>query len=52
MIVPMKKVSIVVMEKDREASLEKLREVGVLHLEKKKVFSDSLSVLMIRQAEL
>ena len=35
MIVPMKKVSCVVMDKDRENSLIKLREAGVLHLEKK-----------------
>ncbi|MDR2633623.1 MAG: V-type ATP synthase subunit I [Treponema sp.] len=46
MIVPMKKVSLVVMDKTREASLEKLREVGVVHLEKRAVASDILSVLL------
>ncbi|GHV68436.1 V-type ATP synthase subunit I [Spirochaetia bacterium] len=52
MIVPMKKVSLVVMEKARQASLEMLREVGVVHLEKKKVVSDSLSKLLERRSEL
>jgi V/A-type H+-transporting ATPase subunit I len=52
MIVPMKKVSLVVMEREREASLEKLREVGVLHLEKKSVFSDVLSKLLDERARL
>jgi V/A-type H+-transporting ATPase subunit I len=51
MIVPMKKVSLVVMEKDHETSLEKLREVGVLHLEKKDVFSDNLSNLLEKKAK-
>ncbi|MDL2228873.1 V-type ATP synthase subunit I [Treponema sp. OttesenSCG-928-L16] len=46
MIVPMKKVSLVVMEKTREASLEKLREVGVVHLERKSVSSDALASLL------
>jgi V/A-type H+-transporting ATPase subunit I len=51
MIVPMKKVSLVVMEKSREASLEKLREAGVLHLEKRNVRSDALSKLLDRKAK-
>jgi len=38
MIVPMKKVSLVVLNKDREASLKKLREIGLIHLEKKDGF--------------
>lgn len=42
MIVPMKKVSLVVMNHDREASLQKLRELGVVHLEKKTVESEKL----------
>ncbi|MDR0879041.1 MAG: V-type ATP synthase subunit I, partial [Treponema sp.] len=46
MIVPMKKVSLVVMDKDREASLEKLREMGLLHLERKTVSSESLTKLL------
>ena len=33
MIVPMKKVSIVLLDKDRKASLKSLRRAGVLHLE-------------------
>ena len=33
MIVPMKKVSLVILSKDRRASLEKLKELGVVHLE-------------------
>ncbi|MDR2631678.1 MAG: V-type ATP synthase subunit I [Spirochaetaceae bacterium] len=47
----MKKVSLVVMEKSREASLEKLREAGVLHLEKRNVRSDALSKLLDRKAK-
>ena len=42
MIVPMKKVSLVVMDKAREVSLEQLRELGVVHLEKKNVQSSPL----------
>jgi V/A-type H+-transporting ATPase subunit I len=51
MIVPMKKVSLVVMEKNREVSLEKLREAGVLHLEKRNVRSDALTRLLDRKAK-
>ncbi|MDR0589618.1 MAG: V-type ATP synthase subunit I [Spirochaetaceae bacterium] len=51
MIVPMKKVSLVVMEKSRESSLEKLREAGVLHLEKRNVRSDELTRLLDRKAK-
>ncbi|MDR1302118.1 MAG: V-type ATP synthase subunit I [Treponema sp.] len=51
MIVPMKKVSLVVMDKTREASLEKLREVGLVHLEKRSVTSDALSALLDRKAK-
>jgi V/A-type H+-transporting ATPase subunit I len=40
------------MERDRAASLEKIRETGVLHLAKKNVSSDSLSLLLNRRAEL
>ncbi|MDR2480581.1 MAG: hypothetical protein LBD48_14885 [Treponema sp.] len=46
----MKKVSLVVMEREREVSLEGLREVGVLHLEKKNVASDALAKLLDRRA--
>ena len=33
MIVQMKKVSIVVLNKERRKALEKLKEIGVVHLE-------------------
>ncbi len=33
MIVPMKKVSLVILEKDRKVSLRRLRDLGVMHLE-------------------
>ncbi len=33
MIVPMQKAAIILMEKDAESALEKLRQLGVLHLE-------------------
>jgi V/A-type H+-transporting ATPase subunit I len=46
MIVPMDKVSLVVMDKEKQAALEKLRELGVLHLERKQVQSDALSRLL------
>ena len=52
MIVPMKKVSLVVLDKDREASLKKLREIGVVHLEKKSASSENLSRLLDRKAKL
>jgi V/A-type H+-transporting ATPase subunit I len=42
----MKKISLVVMNKSREASLESLREIGVLHLEKRNVTSAELSLLL------
>jgi V/A-type H+-transporting ATPase subunit I len=47
----MKKVTVVVMDKYRDASLEKLRELGILHLEKKTVSSDRLSALLDRKAK-
>jgi V/A-type H+-transporting ATPase subunit I len=47
----MKKVSLVVLDKDREASLKKLREIGVVHLEKKNVSSENLSKLLDRKAK-
>ena len=52
MIVPMKKVSLVLMDKYREESLIKLREAGVLHIEQKKVSSDSLSRLLEKKAKI
>ena len=49
MIVPMKKISLVVMDKHRERALEKLRELGVMHLESRNVVSDALSGLLDRK---
>ncbi|MDR2536666.1 MAG: V-type ATP synthase subunit I, partial [Treponema sp.] len=48
----MKKVSIVVTDKTRDTSLEKLRELGVVHLEKRNVSSDNLSKLLDRKAKI
>ena len=39
------------MDKDREASLKKLRELGVIHLEKKTVSSDVLGRLLERKTK-
>ena len=52
MIVPMKKVSVVVLDKYREESLKKLREVGVVHPEKKRVSSDALTELLDQKARI
>jgi len=52
MIVPMKKISLVVLDKHREESLKKLREIGVVHLSKKSVSSDALSKLLDRKAKM
>ncbi|MDR2111454.1 MAG: V-type ATP synthase subunit I [Spirochaetaceae bacterium] len=49
MIVPMKKVSLVVMDKAREVSLERLRDLGVMHLEKKNVQSEALTKVLERR---
>ncbi|RKX73823.1 MAG: hypothetical protein DRP60_11225, partial [Spirochaetes bacterium] len=52
MIVPMKKVSLVILEKDRKVSLKRLRAFGVMHLEAKPVGSgeqlDSLQAIQSR----
>ncbi|WP_169311865.1 V-type ATP synthase subunit I [Gracilinema caldarium] len=42
----MKKVALVVFDREREASLEALRKLGVVHLERKNVSSDGLSSVM------
>jgi len=52
MIVPMKKVSLLVMDKDRDSELEQIRDLGVLHVEKKSVSSSGLSQLMTRLARI
>jgi V/A-type H+-transporting ATPase subunit I len=51
MIVPMQKVSLVVMDKNREAALERLRELGVVHPERRNVASDVLTKLSERKAK-
>jgi V/A-type H+-transporting ATPase subunit I len=52
MIMPMKKVSLVVMEKSREETLVKLRELGLVHLVRKSVSSDALSKLLDRKTKI
>jgi V/A-type H+-transporting ATPase subunit I len=52
MIVPMKKVSLVVRDKERVGSLEKLRDLGVMHLERKSVQSEALTKLLDRRARI
>jgi V/A-type H+-transporting ATPase subunit I len=51
MIVPMKKVSLVVRDRERVSSLEKLRDLGVMHLERKSVQSEALTKLLDRRAK-
>jgi V/A-type H+-transporting ATPase subunit I len=46
----MKKISLVVMGKSREVSLERLRELGVVHLEKRNVSSPVLSGFLDQKA--
>ena len=52
MIVPMKKVSLLVMDKSKETALELIRELGVLHLEKKTAVSPFLAKLSERYSQL
>jgi V/A-type H+-transporting ATPase subunit I len=49
MIVPMKKLALVVRDKDQVAALTKLREIGVVHLEKTKGSSDALAMAVERK---
>jgi V/A-type H+-transporting ATPase subunit I len=48
----MKKISLVVLERECGDSLEKLREAGLVHLEKKNVSSDALLKLLEKQGRL
>jgi V/A-type H+-transporting ATPase subunit I len=48
----MKKVSMVVMEKEKEEALTKLRNMGVVHLEKKSVASPALTALVNRRTQM
>ena len=52
MIVPMKKVSLVVLDSSRKQSLEELRKTGVLHLETGEGNSEELEGLHEKQARL
>jgi V/A-type H+-transporting ATPase subunit I len=52
MIVPMKKVSVVVMDKNKETALDTLRELGIVHLERKTVMSPALDTLIERRARI
>jgi len=52
MIIKMKKVSLIIMDKGIENSLEKLRALGVVHLERKEVHSDALSELLETKRQL
>ena len=49
MIVPMKKVALLVRDKDQGGALAKLREVGVVHLEKTNGSSDALAKAVERR---
>ena len=46
MVVPMKKIFLVVQNKSQEESLKLLRKIGVVHLERKTVSSNALSKLL------
>ncbi|MCL1814909.1 MAG: V-type ATP synthase subunit I [Treponema sp.] len=48
----MKKVSLLVMDKNKETALEKIRELGLIHLEKKTAVSPVLTKLLNRRAHL
>ncbi|MDR0997706.1 MAG: V-type ATP synthase subunit I, partial [Treponema sp.] len=50
MIVPMKKVSLVIQDKAQDEALDKLRDLGLLHLEKRNVSSDALARILDRKA--
>ncbi|MDR0448789.1 MAG: V-type ATP synthase subunit I [Treponema sp.] len=49
MIVPMKKLSLLVMDKNIDAALERIRELGIVHLERKTAASASLTKLLDRR---
>ena len=52
MIVPMKKIALLVLDKDRENSLLKIRDLGLLHLVNKTASSQALSKLMTRRSQI
>jgi len=51
MIVPMKKICLVVQDKSRDEALKKLRTVGVVHLEKRNMPVDNNSEAQIRKTK-
>ncbi|MCL2679037.1 MAG: V-type ATP synthase subunit I [Dehalococcoidia bacterium] len=52
MITPMKKVFLLVMDKNKQEALEQVRDLGVIHLEKKSVSSQALTKLTNRYAQI
>ena len=50
MIVKMKKVSLVVLDSERSSALDKLRDLGVMHVEREYKSSDDLASLMEKKA--
>ncbi|GMO41109.1 MAG: V-type ATP synthase subunit I [Termitinemataceae bacterium] len=52
MIVPMKKISIMVLDRERGSALEGIRELGVLHIEKKTASSVSINRLLSRKSKI
>jgi V/A-type H+-transporting ATPase subunit I len=46
----MKKVSLIIQDREQDAALTKLREVGVLHIERRNVSSDALSRVLDRKS--
>ncbi|GMO25688.1 MAG: V-type ATP synthase subunit I [Termitinemataceae bacterium] len=52
MIVPMKKISILVLDSERGAALECIRELGVLHVDKKPAGSKTINRLLARKSKI
>jgi len=52
MITPMKKVTLIMMDQNRDTSLEQLRDLGIVHLQKKTVVSAQLTKLIARQSQI
>lgn len=46
MIVPMKKITLAIMDRERDATLEKLGELGLVHFERKSIQSPRLQALL------
>ncbi len=51
MIVPMNKITLVVLEKERSSALEALRKTGVLHVQKREAVSQQITDLLSRIAK-